>query len=745
MPLSRLAELYGVAPSYAPAPDRTVRATDAALVAVLAALDVDAGTPAAARDALAARERELRARLLPPTVVWWRGGPPAALAGLPAGTRLEVGTEQGGAHTWTTPRHTVGIGPDRPDAEPSLPYGVHTLTAAAPDGRTARAHLVVAPERMPDPVAPREPVSGERTGSAGGPAGRVHGLLVQLYSLLSTRSWGMGDLADLAELASWSCRTFGTGFVQVNPLHSGMPGELADPSPYRPSSRYVPDPVHLRVEHVPEYAYLPAEARAEADDLRARAGRLRAAVLDGGPVDRTAVHTLKHRALELVGQVPLGPGRHAAYVDFLGGAGTALEDHATWCALAEVHGPDWRRWPAGLREPRSAATARARRDLLDRVDLHSRLAWYVDEQLAAAQSAARAAGMPVGIVHDLAVGVHPSGSDAWAQQEYLANGVSLGAPPDAFTPHGQDWALPPWRPDRLAAAGYAPYRRLLRSLFRHAGGLRIDHVAGLFRLWWIPSGREPDDGVYVHYDSEAVLAVLALEAHRAGALVIGEDLGTVAPSVRGTLRDRGVLGTSVLWFERAAHGAAAGTSGDRAPLPPPLPPERWRPDCLATLTTHDLPPTAARLTGDDVALRHRLGLLTGPLDEERGAAAAETAEWLETLARLGLLHEEEGGGEAPAVGRHPPLAVAETFRYAGEEERIRALYRFLLRTPARLVGVWLPDAVGDRRPQNVPGTWREYPNWRLPVADPEGRPLTLEGLAASPRLHALMAVVRGTA
>ncbi|MDX3577983.1 4-alpha-glucanotransferase [Streptomyces sp. FL07-04A] len=677
--LARLAALHGVATSYQPSADRTVTASAAAVTRVLAALGVDASAPQAVRAALAAREAELRERLLPPTVVCWSGSPPEALAALPEGSRLHVETEQGESRE--------GVG--------ELPLGVHRLTVTAPDGRTGRAHLVVAPARLPTP------------------AGRSYGLLVQLYSLLSRRSWGMGDLGDLGELAGWAGRTLGAGFVQVNPLHAAVPGSPTDPSPYRPSSRRFPDPVHLRVEDVPEYAYVPDDALRAA--LLERAGRLREAVLDEGElIDRDAVWQLKRKALELVARVPLGPGRRAAYCDFLAEQGRALEDHATWCALAEVHGSQWRQWPSALRDPRSAETARARGELMDRVDFHSRLAWLTDEQLTAAQRAAREAGMPVGIVHDLAVGVHPEGADAWAQQEYFAAGMSVGAPPDAFNARGQDWGLPPWRPDRLADSGYAPYRRLLRALFRYAGALRIDHVMGLFRLWWVPQGELPTEGAYVRYDAEAMLAVLVLEASRAGAAVIGEDLGTVEPGVREALRERGVLGTSVLWFERDWEGDGR-----------PLSPGRWRADCLATATTHDLPSTAARLTGEHVELRDRLGLLTRPLEEERTAAANDTAEWLAELSRLGLLAGTGGGGDA-----------------SSEEAEVQAVHRFLVRSPARMIGVWLPDGVGDRRPQNLPGTWDQYPNWRLPIADAEGRPVTLEQLAASPRLHALMDVLR---
>ncbi|MFD7277089.1 4-alpha-glucanotransferase [Streptomyces sp. NPDC059862] len=677
--LCRLAELHGVATSYSPSPDRTVTASAAAIVRTLAALGVDAGTPEAVRTALAARRRELDERLLPPTVVCWGTAAPDVLATLPAGTRLRIETEQGETRA----------------AAEQLPPGVHRLTATAPDGRTAHAHLVAAPTRLPTPT------------------GRSYGLLVQLYSLLSHRSWGMGDAGDLAELAAWAGRALGAGFVQVNPLHAAVPGAPTDPSPYRPSSRRFPDPVHLRVEDVPEFAYIGDRERVRA--LTERAERLRETVLEKGAlIDRDAVWELKREALELLHDVPLGPGRRAAYCDYLAEQGQALEDHATWCALAEVHGPDWHRWPAGLRDPRSTETAHARGELMDRVDFYSRLAWLTDTQLTAAQRTAREAGMPIGIVHDLAVGVHPGGADAWAQQQYFAAGMSVGAPPDAFNARGQDWGLPPWRPDRLAAAGYAPFRGLLRGLFRYAGALRIDHVMGLFRLWWVPRGLPPTEGTYVRYDAEAMLAVLVLEASRAGALVIGEDLGTVEPGVRETLRDRGVLGTSVLWFERDWDGDGR-----------PLPPERWRADCLATATTHDLPPTAARLTGEHVELRDRLGLLTHPLDMERAEAAADTGEWLALLTRLGLLRGTGGG-----------LVTSE------EEAEVQAVHRFLLRTPARMIGVWLPDGVGDRRPQNLPGTWDEYPNWRLPVADAEGRPVTLEELAGSARLHALVEVLR---
>ncbi|MEU6315405.1 4-alpha-glucanotransferase [Streptomyces sp. NPDC047014] len=651
--LARLAALHGIATVHQPAPDLAVPVPEATVRTVLGLLGVPAGPAGDAGELADRTERERAARLLPPTVVHWQGGgtPPArppALAALPSGTRVGVVLEDTGESV--------------PWSGGALPLGVHRLTAEAPDGRTGEATLVVAPDRAP--AAP----------------GRVHGLLVQLYSLLSERSWGMGDLGDLAALARWAGRTHGVGFLQVNPLHAAVPGAPTDPSPYRPSSRRFPDPVHLRIEDVPEYADCPD--REALDVLASRGAALSREVLEKGAlIDRDAVWELKAAALELLYAVPRTPAREAEYARFRARQGQALDDHAVWCAAASGEVPG------------------------QRADFHRWLVWLTDGQLAAAQRAAREAGMAVGIVHDLAVGVHPAGSDALTGSCH-ALATSVGAPPDAFNARGQDWGLPPWRPDRLADTGFAPFRSLLRGVFGYAGALRIDHVMGLFRLWWIPEGTAPAEGTYVSYDGEAMLAILVLEAHRAGALVIGEDLGTVEPHVRRELARRGVLGTSVLWFERDWEGGGG-----------PLMPEAWRADCLATVTTHDLPPTAAKLAGAHVELRDRLGLLTRPAELERAEDVADTTEWLALLDGLGL----------------------ET---KGEEAAVQALYAFLLRTPARMVGVWLPDAVGDRRPQNLPGTWDQYPNWRLPVADGAGRPVSLAELMASPRANALLSALR---
>jgi len=309
--------------------------------------------------------------------------------------------------------------------------------------------------------------------------------------------------------------------------------------------------------------------------------------------------------------------------------------------------------------------------------------------------------MALGIMHDLAVGVHPEGADAWALRDVLATGASVGAPPDMYNQQGQDWSQPPWHPEGLARAAYRPYRDMLRTVLRHAGAIRIDHVIGLFRLWWVPLGNSAKDGAYVRYDHDALVGILALEAHRAGAVVIGEDLGTVEPWVRDYLAERGILGTSVLWFEQE-HDSR------------PRPPEAYRELVLATVTTHDLPPTAGYLAGEHVTLRNRLGLLSKPVAEVRAQAEVERNHMLDALRERGLLGHD-----------------------ASEREVVEALHRWVAATPSVLLGVSLVDAVGERRAQNQPGTDREYPNWKVPLADGTGGLVLIEDLFTSARAQSL--------
>jgi 4-alpha-glucanotransferase len=537
-----------------------------------------------------------------------------------------------------------------------------------------------------------------------GPEDRSWGFAVQLYSLRSRQSWGYGDLGDLADLAAWSASDLGAGFILINPLHAGEPLPPLSQSPYLPMSRRFTSPLYLRVEDIPEYAKLTAGDRVRIDSL---AAPLRARNATSELLDRDEVWRAKRTALQIIYRQPMTAQRRAEFDAYRRREGRPLEDWSLWCALAEIHGPDWRAWPEPLRTVSSAEVAAERARLSGQALFHAWLQWLADSQLAVAQDAARVAGMGIGIIRDLAVGCHPGGADAWAWQDVMVSGVSVGAPPDEFNQRGQDWNQPPWHPLRLAGEEYEPLADLMHSALQHAGGLRVDHVMGLFRLWWVPAGMSPDQGTYVRYDHQAMVGVLAGQAIAAGALAIGEDLGTVDPWIREYLADRGVLGTAMLWFERDPDGA-------------PLPPGKWRRNCLAMVGTHDVPPIAAFVTGEQVELRSRLGLLTRSYREESDESDAVVRAWQEVLEAEGLL---------PAGGRPSPA------------EFTVACYAFLARTPALLIGVSLADAVGDRRPQNIPGTTDEYPNWRVPLCDGEGRAVSLDDLADSRTVRAVARAV----
>jgi 4-alpha-glucanotransferase len=549
-------------------------------------------------------------------------------------------------------------------------------------------------------------------GLAGGPVtlprrphDRSWGFTVQLYSVRSRLSWGHGDFRDLAELATWSARELGADFIQVNPLHAAEPAPPVSDSPYLPMTRHYVSALYLRIEDIPEYQRLTRTQRQEIAEL---AGPLKAASRTPDLIDRDRVWAAKRAALDLIRSAGMSQDRRSDFERYKREQGGMLANWANWCALAQVHGPDWRRWPTELADPRRVSRLMSSgplAGLAGQADFHAWLQWLADAQLAAVQQAALAAGMSIGLIADLAVGVNPGGADAWAQQDLLVHGISVGAPPDGFNQRGQDWAQLPFNPRRLASTEAQPFAELLRASLRHAGGLRIDHVMGLMRLWWVPEGCSPDQGTYVSYDHRLMAGTLATEAAKAGAVAIGEDLGTVDPWIRQYLASQHILGTEMAWFATSSDGS-------------PLPPARWRKWVMATVGTHDVPPAAGFLAGDQVTVRARLGLLSNP-EAERVALEQTLARWHAALARLGLL---------PAGASHEPSVRDITV----------ALYGYLALTPSVLTGVALVDAVGDRRTQNIPGTCDEYPNWRIPLCDSEGRAVLIEDL---PDLELVTAVV----
>jgi 4-alpha-glucanotransferase len=694
--LVALAQAYGVMTEYVDWRGQRVEVTAETITAVLAAMDVDAADPERAR-----RERDEAPwlRMLPATVVVVQGATTWVPVHVTDGDPVEVWVEleAGGVERaeqvdhWVEPREVRGsrIGEATFALPADLPLGYHSIRARSGDTEGS-AHLVVTPRWLGLPPGSKR---------------QQWGFATQLYSVRSAGSWGLGDLTDLTDLAVWSASELGADYVLVNPLHAAEPLPPLEPSPYLPSSRRFFNPLYLRVERIPEYAALPPLERAAVDQL---ATQLRPWLGPQDPVDRNASWTAKRAALRIVHAAPHSAGRELDLAAYRRREGQALLDVATWNVLAEDHGTDSRTWPEEYRSVDSPAVAAYAEQHRDRVDFEIWLQWLLDEQLQQAQGRATNAGMTLGIVHDLAVGVHPGGADAWRLPDVYAHGVKVGAPPDPYNQLGQDWSQPPWRPDRLAELGYAPFRDLIRAVLRHAGGVRVDHVLGLFRLWWIP-GDSPKDGTYVRYDHEALVGVLALEAHRASAVVVGEDLGVVPPETRSFLAERGVLGTSVLWFERDGEGR-------------PLPAEQWREWSLASVTTHDFPPTAGYLAGDQVRLQHQLGILEGDLEEELAQAHEQVQEWLDEVGCRGLLPEG-----------------------ATTDDVVRALHRYLALTPARLLCVALTDAVGDRRTQNQPGTTDEYPNWRVPLAGPDGVPVPLEEVFTSRRAAGLAEAVRAEA
>ena len=691
-PLIDLAHAHHVATSFTDWRGVTQTVAAETLTAVLVALGADPADPAAAlQDAWDAPWR----RTLPACttavqgasrLVWMHvpdGAPAAVVVELELGGRHEL--EQ--VDQWVPPREVDGrlVGEATFRIPDDLPLGYHRLVATSGDA-TEEAPLLVTPAQVGMPAR-----MGDRRG---------WGLASQLYSVRSAGSWGVGDLTDLTDLGVWAGAELGADYVLVNPLHAAEPVPPMEPSPYLPSSRRFFNPLYLRAEVVPEFAALPSRSRARIAVL-ARRVRERTS---GDRIDRDTAWTAKREALRLLFAVPRSAGRELDLAAFRRREGVALTDFATWSVLAEVHGNDARTWPEELRSPSSPAVIAFADAHADDIAFTCWLQWLLDEQLAHAQDKAVTTGMGIGVMHDLAVGVHPGGADAWRLGDAYARGVAVGAPPDPFNQLGQNWLQPPWRPDALEASAYAPFRDMIRAVLRHAGGVRVDHIIGLFRLWWVPTGQEADQGAYVYYDHEALIGVLALEAVRAQAVVVGEDLGVVDPSARASFASRGILGTSILWFETADGGA--------------LTAERWREACLASVTTHDLPPTAGYLAGAHVRLRAALGLLTRPVEEELAADRAEQRFWLDEVRRRGLLAPD-----------------------ASEEDTVVALHRYLTLTPARLIGAALVDLVGDTRTQNQPGTVDEYPNWRVPLSGPDGQPLALEDVFASARAARLAAVL----
>ncbi len=703
-PLIQLAKLNGISTSYIDQLGTYVEIRDEVLVSVLAALGVDASSDEAIATSYELTKQRIADTLVEPTIVKFIGKEsttPIRAKGHDVTLRLllEDGTQyEGNLCMYLTPQADGSLTFTLPD---DIPAGYHTLRVNA-GPLHGEARLICAPARVPLPPAIAEK--------------QRWGWMAQMYSIRSAESWGVGDYGDLKLLLTDAAEKSHADFMLINPIHATAPVEPLEPSPYLPESRRFMNVTYIRPQDIEEYAGLDEEAKAEVERLHAEVAP------DNDNADELDINSAwwhKRQALQLVFKVPRSAERQAAFEAFKEAAGPDLRAFAAWSVAFQVWGAPWEStWFAETNRDSPEVTELIR-DHADMVDFECWLQWIADEQVTAAQTAARESGMALGLMQDMAVGVHSLGADVWWNPERFAVGsVTVGCPPDFYNQQGQDWGQPPFNPNYLAKTGYGVYREMVHNMFSHAGAVRIDHVLGLFRLWWIPQGEGARGGAYVTYDYEAMIAILTIEASRVNGLVVGEDLGTVPDYVRTVLAEHGLLGCMVEWFARVDDSPNAGD--------PYADPADYRKYALASVTTHDLPPTAGYLQFEHVKLREQLHLLTGPVEEFQASATAERQAMLDRLVESELITPEI----AADVDNHI-------------QEIVEAMHKMLLHSPSVLLQAALVDGVGETRSQNQPGTSSEYCNWRVPLAGPDHKVVHTDEVFDLPRVKSLSAIMNG--
>jgi len=677
--LERLRMLRGIGRAFTDFRGHTRPLSDESLCGLLGAFGHDAGdTDSLERDIEFLEARDWT-RVLPPVTVLPAGAPVpfTVLAPLLPSIRWWIKAEDGAVLEGeidpadlplVEDRHLRGLSYRRLALDvPALPPGYHDLRLSKADGSAlGSTRLVITPGQCHVPQAIRE-------------GNRVWGPALQLYTLRSSRNWGIGDFTDLAGFATASA-ALGADVLGLNPLHALFPAQPEVCGPYSPSSRYFLNVIYIDPEAIPEFSASHAAQRLVATpEFQARLAALR----DVAWVDYAGVTACKLEVLRQIYRdfvLQSDPGRRQEFIQFKKKHGHLIEKYSLFHALqdhfvaAGTMG-GWPAWPAAYHDPESlAATAFASAEA-DEVEFHAWLQWIAASQLEGAAHAARAAGMRLGLYFDLAVGPNAGGAETWGHSDLYAHGATIGAPPDPLALQGQDWGIPPFDPDTLREQAYAPFIRLLRANMVRDGVLRIDHVMMLFRLWWVPKDASSAQGGYIHYRLDELIGLVALESTRQRCLVIGEDLGTVPPEVRAAMAATGVFSYRVLPFEREGDGRF------RRPVDYPG-------AALVAIATHDLPPLASFWSGSDIDLRERLGLVPEPDQATEERRARET-----TRARLAEALRHEG---IEPVG-DPPLAE---------------LQRYLGATPSGVLMLQPEDWLGMESPVNVPGTHLEYPNWR---------------------------------
>jgi 4-alpha-glucanotransferase len=751
------------------------RVPDAMLVSLLARIGLPCSTAEELANSLALLERESPARRLPPLLSANVGSPVAMTCGvIQPGMPYKITLEQGGViegqvhaavpdTVGTTPRESVAaVAAAAPGSTAQTVYldaitvaGYHTLEINA-----QRATLAIAPSRcfgISDALARdgRGDVDAAAEAAGATPHGTPHipfhdahrpwGVSAQVYGLRRDGDAGLGDFTALSRLTR-VCAAAGAAAIAVSPLHAMFSADPGKFSPYSPSSR-----LFLNVLHIDPAAVFGTDAVDKAIQALDLADTLKALedapLIDWTGAAQARLSILRHLFDEHRGQRDRAiGGPFATFAAFRLAGGALLENHARFEALhahllagtstdtaadpsASLH--DWRRWPEALRNPANAQVAAFAAQHRDEVDFHLFLQWLADQGLADAQRTARAAGMPIGLIADLAVGCDGAGSQTWGDPASMLQGLSVGAPPDIFNQAGQAWGLTTFSPRALVNGGFQSFIAMVRNAFAHAGGIRVDHILGLRRLWLVPEGHSAREGAYLRYPLEDMLRILALESWRYQAVVIGEDLGTVPPGLREQLAEGGLMGMRVLWFERAAAnptdadataanteakadasasaadaGAASHTDKPDAGTPAPardtfVPPARWSEDAIAMTTTHDLPTIAGWWQGGDIAWRARIGQSSGG-DE---GVQREQAERREDRVLLW-----QAMADAGIVAPSHTHAVADT-------APVDAILQFVARTRAPLALYPMEDLLGLEDQPNLPGSTDEHPNWRrrLPV------------------------------
>jgi 4-alpha-glucanotransferase len=710
--LLQLAGMIGVEARYTDALGETREVSDDTLLALIAAFGLPSD-PVRARHELEQQQQSLSLGLGVAHIVHAEDRCPEIALRLPANCRqlawrcrLENGDERSGQVAEIKLNGRAFAMP----LPKSLPLGYHCLEVEA-GNVTARTDLIVTPDRCYLPADL-------------GPGARGWGLSCQLYGLRSDRNWGIGDFTDLSALARTAGRCTAS-VLGINPLHALFAAEPYHVSPYSPSSRSHLNYLYIDATAVPGFA--------EDDAVRELVhgqwfGATHWAARSAALMDYGAVAACKRPVLEALFRRfqsrELGSDGTAAstlgqaFRDFQQSGGVSLADFARFEVLHEHHLREsrqfsWRSWPAPMRNPRSpevAAFAAAHRD---RVEFFEFLQWEAERQLASAARAGREAGLSSGLYRDLAVGADPNGAEAWADQELVAPGASIGAPPDALSRGGQNWGLAPVNPLVLQHQGFLPFIASLRANMRHAGILRIDHVMSLKRLYWIPSGMEAKAGAYVGYPFKDLVRLVALESRRQRCAVVGEDLGTVPEGFRDTMRAANILSYRVFVFERRTDGTF-------------VPPARYPPLAAASAATHDIATLKGFWLGTDIAWRRRLGLYPNQRAYETETSDRNRDRYLllDALVREGLLSPVQTVEFLPE-GREPVYAT----------ELGDALLAYLGRSRARLMLVQLEDVLAEVEQANLPGTTDAHPNWRRRLSS------TLEEIGPGTELGRVAALI----